>query len=256
MIDTHCHLYFDEFNSDRSEVIDRARKARVTRLIQIGIDPESNRKALDLANQSDNIYAAIGLHPHIAMEANQSVYNSMRDLLGSSKKIVGVGEIGLDYAKSKAPKEKQIEVFETAAELGASKDMPLVIHSRQAYRDTIKVLYKIRNKYPNLKAVFHCFTYDKTGAEACVDMGFYLSFTGAITYPGSKALREAVKYVPMDRFFIETDSPYLAPQPKRGKRNEPSYLVYLAEEIARIKGVQVSDIEEISERNALIFFGI
>lgn len=255
LVDTHCHLFLDAFDADRAEVFARARKAGVRAFINVGIDEGSSRAAIRLAASEPDVWATVGLHPHSAHEADHSIYGRLEQL-AVSPRVVGVGECGLDYVKSPAPKERQHEVFSQMIGVAGRRNLPLVVHSREAFADTLSLLAQGKRTYKGLKAVFHCFSYDAAAMRLVMDAGFFVSFTANVTFPNARAVREAAKEVPLDRFLIETDAPYLAPQAVRGKRNEPAYLEHLVAEIGRLKGITAAQAAEASTRNAAAFFGL
>lgn len=257
LVDTHCHLYFEQFDADRDEVFAAARREGVRAFVNVGIDEPTSRAALKLAVSRPDTYATVGLHPHSAEGADDALFRRLEAITQESKRVVAVGECGLDYFKSTAPREEQARVFSRMAALAAGRNLPLVVHSRDAFKDTLGVLAeaeKQNGKKP--KAVFHCFSYDAEALAEAIERGFLVSFTANVTFPSAVPLREAVRRVPMDRFFIETDAPYLAPQPKRGKRNEPAFLPILVRTIAELKGAAEREVEDASSRNAEKFFGI
>lgn len=254
LIDSHCHLYFHHYDQDRKKILDKARSAGVRAFINVGIDEATSQAAIALAESEEDIYATVGLHPHSAHDAESFSVDRLESLANSSARVVAIGEIGLDYVKSKASPQKQREVFLSMIRMAHRVKLPIVIHSRNSLSDTLKVLKEVVPEFPDLKAVFHCFSYDGSGLLKVLDMGFHVSFTCNVTFPNAHEVKEAARLVPMDRFMIETDSPYLAPQAFRGSRNEPSYLMHLVETLAHLKSVVPSQIEESSSKNSVSFF--
>lgn len=247
-IDTHAHLNFPEFQNDLPEVIARAQAARVETIINIALDDNALKHSLRLANEfPDYVFTAAGLHPHEASEWNDNSYNSFKELL-AAKKIIAIGETGLDYFYKSSPVEKQQEVFRHFLRLGQEADRPVIIHSRDAAEDTINILRQ--EDQGKLKGVLHCFAGDKALAEAALEMGLYISFTGNLTFPKAEIIRQAAKDIPLERIMIETDCPFLSPQEYRGKRNEPSYVIKVAEKIAEIKALSLEEVAIATTRNA------
>lgn len=251
LIDTHAHLDFPEFDKDRDEVIKRAGLAGVEYIVNIGSSLRGSERSLELAKRYANIYAAIGIHPHEADRFDKDTGGSIRKLASGSK-VVAIGEIGLDYYKNFSRRENQLSLF--ASLIGIAKELvlPLVIHSRNADGDTLKIL---KSTLP-LKAVVHCFSGSEDFLKACLDLGFFVSFTCNVTYKKADDLRERLKLAPLNQLFLETDAPYLAPQQLRGRRNEPANVKILAEEVARIKGIGVDEVAAVTSANAKRFFNI
>jgi TatD DNase family protein len=251
LIDTHCHLEMDEFDPDREAVIQRAKDANIEAIITIGSDLEGNKGAIELSERFDFIYATVGIHPHNAKDFTDDIFLKLRDW-SSREKVVGIGEIGLDYHYENSPKEIQKEVFKRQLALAGETGLPVVIHSREAKKDTLDI---IKESGIN-KGVLHCFSGDMDMAEMAMSMGFYISMAGPVTFKNAKKPREIAKAIPDDYLLIETDSPYLTPELFRGKRNEPSYLVHIAKMIAELRGVSTEDIARITTLNAKRLFSI
>ena len=251
LIDTHCHLDFPEFDEDRDEVIRRAKSAGIGYIINIGSSLSGSKKALELSRQYDFIYATIGLHPHEADKFDDEVRASIEKLVREDK-VVAIGETGLDYYKNYSKTENQKALFRYLVQLAKDSGLPLVIHNRQAQDDTLKIL----NEVMPMKAVVHCFSGDENFLKKCLDSGFFISFTCNITYKKAKDLRALVKSTPLNRLMLETDAPFLPPEGFRGKRNEPAYVKFLAEEIARIKEVGFGEVDRITTDNARRFFNL
>lgn len=267
MIDTHVHLDFKEFDSDRTETIKRFFDAGGEKMINVGCDLASSLRSVELARTNKNIFASIGVHPHDVEKLDKAAMEKLKELI-IEKKVVAVGEIGLDFFRDLSPREIQAEAFKAQLELAEKYNKPVIIHCREAYVDLIDILksYKING----WRGVTHCFLGSWPIAEELIRLGFYLGFTGAITYPKKRLLKDplglnfniepeifkVIKNTPLDRILIETDCPYLAPVPSRGKRNEPSYVRYVAEKIAELKGITVEEVEKATSENATKLFGI
>ena len=261
LIDTHCHLDFEDFDRDRDEVIDRARGADVSAIINVASSIEGTRRSIELSRQYDIIYASIGIHPHEAKSVTDKVMDDFRGLASgrahlsvpyNSNKIVAVGEVGLDYYRNLSPKDEQIAAFKKFIHLADELNLPLIVHSREALDDTIKTL-KAENK-GRIHGVMHCFSGDKDFLKSCLSLGLYISFTCNLTFKNAEALRQTAKLVPTDRLLLETDAPFLAPQEFRGKRNEPSYLTSLVNVWSELLGLSKEDIARITTHNANALF--
>ncbi len=250
-IDTHCHLEMDEFNLDRNEVIERAKNAGIEAVITIGSDLKGNKGALELSEKYDSVYAAVGFHPHDAKDFTEEIYRKLKEWT-AKEKVVAIGEIGLDYHYDNSPREVQREVFKLQLSLAKETGLPVVIHSREAKKDTLEIVKESGID----KGVFHCFSGDMDMAEKVMAMGFHISIAGPVTFKNAKKLVEIAKSIPDDYLLIETDAPYLAPEPFRGKRNEPSYLVYTARKIAELRGISMDDLARITTLNAKRLFRI
>jgi TatD DNase family protein len=261
-IDTHAHLDDARFANDRDEVVARAKDAGVKTIVTVGCW-ESARgfgPVADLLRSHPDVYAALGVHPHEAASVvDETPYGLIRDLASggvgtANGRVVAIGETGLDYRYRKSPPEAQREVFRRHVRLARELNLPLIVHSRDADEETLDILAD--EGLPEAGGVLHCFTGTIGMARKAVDMGMYLSFTGIVTFPDAGPLREAVKATPVEKMLIETDCPYLAPVPERGKRNEPSFIVHTAKAIAGIKGVSAEDIGRVTTLNAEELFGI
>ncbi len=253
LIDTHAHLEMREFNDDREDVIKRAREAGVEYIVTIGTTIESSRDAVMLADKYDFIYAAIGIHPHEVRDILHPAYEILRHF-AQHKKVVAYGEIGLDYHYEHSSRTDQKRKFRDMLREARELELPVIIHDRDAHEDTMQILSEEWS--PDLGGVMHCFSGDAAMAERLIEMGFSLSIAGPVTFPKAEALREVVRQIPIEHLLIETDSPYLAPQPVRGKRNEPAYVRHTAEAIAKIKGLSFDDVARITSFNAMQLFGI
>lgn len=243
MIDTHCHLDMLKTEEDLKESVEK-----LDFLLTIGCDKEEIKKAVELANKYENVYASIGFHPYDIKDITDKDLEELKDTIQKEKKVIAVGEFGLDYYRDYTPKDKQKYFFERQIEIATQLNLPIIIHSREAPRDTEKILEKYA-PYP-ASGIIHCFGGDMQMMEKCVDMGFYISFAGNITYPKAENLREIAKKVPLNRLLLETDSPFLAPQKKRGKPNKPSYIYYTRDFVANLLGLTPEELEKITDQNA------
>ena len=253
LIDTHAHLEMREFGDDREDVIQRARDAGLDYIITIGTTIESSRDAVLLADKYDFIYAAIGIHPHEVKDILHPAYEVLRHF-AQHKKVVAYGEIGLDYHYEHSPRTDQKRKFRDMLREARELDLPVIIHDREAHDDTLQILSEEWS--PDLGGVMHCFSGDIAMARKVIEMGFSISIAGPVTFPKAVALREVVKQIPIEHLLVETDSPYLAPQPMRGKRNEPAFVRHTAEMIAEVKGLSFEDVGRITSFNAMQLFGI
>lgn len=255
LIDTHCHLAGDEFVEDLDAVIARAREAGLTRAVCIldALSGVERSRATDLRARWSAVQFAIGVHPHhaarIAAGDVASTLTAALDDVGA----VALGEIGLDYHYDFAPPEQQREVFAAQVAVAVARDVPIVIHTREADADTLAVLDAAGQG--RARGVFHCFTGDQALAEAAVARGFHVSFSGIVTFPRAEALRDVARWVPADRWIVETDSPYLAPAPKRGGRNEPARVARVLEVVAEVRGLDVEEAARQAMANAVAVFG-
>jgi len=250
LIDTHAHLNMPDY-TDLSEVLTRAEQADVKIIINVSFDLAASQKSLQLAQDIDNIYAAIGIHPHDAETVNDETLKFLKEK-SSLPKVVAIGETGLDYYKNLSPKEAQKEAFRKQLALAQEVNLPVIVHSRDAHKDSFLIL-KEENK-GNLRGVMHCYAAGLEYLQDFIDLGFYFSFGGPVTYPKANDLRETVKAVPLERLLLETDSPYLTPQAYRGKRNEPAYLKLTAEKIAEVKGISYEELAFQTTKNARALF--
>ena len=238
-IDSHAHLDMETFDQDREEVIARAFQRGVTKIITIGIDLESSRRALSLAQAHDRIWATIGIHPHDAKERTEQDLSRLAEL-ALEPRVVAVGETGLDFFRNLSPKEDQKDCFRKMIRLARETALPLVIHDRQAHEEVLTILRE--EKAGEIGGIFHCFSGDWDMAKRCLDLNFFISITGAITFKKGTVLEEVVRRAPLASLLIETDAPYLTPDPYRGKRNEPAYLAYTADYLARIRNMSLPEL--------------
>lgn len=249
IIDTHCHL--DMFDEDTDAIIRRARDAGIEAIITIGSDLESNIKNLAISEKYDLVYAAVGIHPHDAKDFTDDIYNQLKAWAEGGGKVVAIGETGLDYHYDHSPREIQKDLFRRHLGLARKTELPVLVHSREAKNDTLEILRESGIS----KGALHCFSGDMDMAERAMEMGFYISIAGPVTFKNSKRLLEVAKEIPDDYLLIETDAPYLAPEPMRGKRNEPSYIAHTARRLAELREVSYEDIERITTVNARRLLG-
>jgi TatD DNase family protein len=251
IFDSHCHLFLEDFDGDRDEVYSRAKEAGVTRLINVGLDVPTTLLALEHAGKGKGFYASAGLHPHNASSFSKEVLEELVSLCKEDK-IVGFGEIGLDFYRNHSPKEDQIKAFRELLNGAIRAQKPAIIHTRDAHADTLAML---KDAGSGLKgALIHCFTGTAKEAEDYLEIGASISIPGVVTFKKAQSLRDAVRIIPKERLLIETDSPYLAPQPFRGKRNEPSYLKYHLEILCEVLGMSLEETASLTARNAMRFF--
>jgi TatD DNase family protein len=246
LIDTHTHLHLQQFDHDRAETLERAAMVGVARMIEIGYDIASSQAAIALAEEHTEIFAVVGIQPNHAIEAPDGWLEQIRQL-ASHPKVVAIGEIGLDYYWNKAPAELQASVFRAQLGLARDLDLPVVIHSRDAQEDTIQIL---RNAARGQPGIMHSFSGDWAYAEACLEVGFLLSFSGPVTFTKAAALHEVARRVPAQSMLTETDCPFLAPHPRRGKRNEPAHVRLVVEQLARLRNQTSETIAETVWANA------
>lgn len=260
LVDSHCHLDSPQFTRDRAQVVERARLALVRSIVVPGVELQSSRAAVGLAQEYREIVAAVGVHPHEAKTVDQSTLIALRALAGQAQ-VVAVGEIGLDYYRDLSPREAQRQAFQAQLELAAELGLPVIVHDREAHADVLAMLrdWHVGLSDPVLQAcpgVLHSFSGDTVLAEHITAMGFRLGISGPVTYPNAEKTRAVVRTVPLDHLLIETDAPYLAPQARRGKRNEPAYVRYVAEAIAETRAIPVEQVIEQTTRNANRLFGL
>lgn len=252
-IDSHAHLDDERFDDDRETVIKNLKTDQIDIVINIGADIASSKSTLNLAQTYDNIYSVVGVHPHSVSELVGVGLDEI-EKLARDEKTVAIGEIGLDYYYENSPKQLQKEYFIEQIRLAKKLDLPIVIHSREAVKDTLDIIKS--EKSSNLRGVMHCFSSSVEIAKEYVKLGFYIAIGGVVTFKNARVTKEVAKYVPLESLLIETDCPYLAPEPFRGKRNEPKYIKYTAEEIAKIKEVDLEEIAKITSANAKKLFEI
>lgn len=257
LVDTHAHLDGPRFAADLDAVLERATAAGVHTIITVACDLESSQASVALArsyaHRSPQIYASVGVHPHEAHTLTPQTLEQLHQLAGHEK-VVAIGETGLDYFRNRSPHELQQQAFRQQIQLARQCGKPVIVHARDAHADVLEIMRSAGAH--ECGGVLHCFSGDLQVAQACLDMGFYLSFAGNITYPKSEELRDVVRNIPLERILVETDCPYLTPQSMRGKRNEPAYTVETAAKIAELRGLTLHDIARITSLNAYKLFGV
>ncbi|MFC1615640.1 TatD family hydrolase [Patescibacteria group bacterium] len=253
-IDTHAHLTFDEYKEDLDRVVEKMLSFGVKKVINNGYDIESSKQAVELANKYDCMYAALGLHPYDAEEVSDDLMKEWENLIKENKKIVAIGETGLDYYKAEVSKEKQQESFRKHLELAKRTGLPVVVHNRKANEDCVRIIDEVFGDSLSVDIVFHCFGSDRDFATKLWNKGIFTSFTGIITFRNAEEMRDMILRVPDELFFLETDCPYLSPEGHRSKRNEPAFLVDIAHTIAEVKRISIEDVEKLTTNNALRFF--
>jgi TatD DNase family protein len=253
LIDSHAHLEMKDFDRDRDRVIARALEAGVGYILTVGTTIAEIEKALRIAEEHPSVYVALGIHPHEVKDIGAGDYDALRKF-SRGKKVVAFGEIGLDFFRNHSPREVQLTRFRELLGVGLDLRLPIVIHERDAHEETLRILEEEKNG--SWSGVFHCFSGDPEMAQKVIRMGFYLSIPGTVTFKKSAVQQEVVKRIPLEHILLETDCPYLAPEPYRGKRNEPAYLRKTAEKVAELKGLSFEDVARITSLNAKLLFGI
>jgi len=252
LFDTHAHLDFARFDRDRDEVIDRAKRAGLINILTVGADLSSSRRAIKLAKHYKGIVASVGLHPHDASQFDQEVAREIKEL-AQEEEVKAIGETGLDYHYDNSPREEQRKAFRSQLRLANMLNKPVIIHSREAEEDTLAIL---KEEAQNLPGVIHCYSSSSEMAQEVIALGFHLGFTGLLTFKNLSWLREIASQTPVDKILLETDCPYMAPEPKRGKRNEPAFVTHVAEVMADCHGIPVSELAEITTENGLELFAL
>jgi TatD DNase family protein len=267
-IDSHAHLFFKDFKDDLEVVLGRAKTTGIDYIVNPGTDLETSKESVDLARSHKEIYAAVGFHPHDASKANTETLAEI-ERLSYERKVVAIGEIGLDYHYNFSPPEQQREVFATQIEIAVRRNLPIIIHSREAEPDTVSIVERALINNPDWmnndgtmspRGVFHCFPGDEAMARKVIGWGFFISIPGPVTFSSKpnkpNTMAEVVGAIPLEHILLETDSPYLTPVPHRGKRNEPSNIPLIAKKIAEIKGVPEEEVGTITSQNVRRLFGI
>lgn len=255
LTDSHAHIQGQEYLRDLDGVLERARQAGVEKIIVVGGagDLSTNDAAVRLAQSSPMLFATVGLHPHDAKDIGESDFEHLRELLAEPR-VVAVGETGLDFYYEHSPRRTQMDLFSRFIHLARETKLPLVVHNRNSDTEVAELL-RLEGK-GELRGVIHCFTGNYETARRFLDLGFFLSFGGILTFKNAASLREAARRVPLDRVLIETDSPYLTPVPHRGKRNEPAFVRFVAEAVAAVRGIALETVAQATSRNARELFGI
>ncbi|WP_335872085.1 TatD family hydrolase [Bacillus sp. 2205SS5-2] len=253
LFDTHVHLNVDQFNDDLEEVVQRAKEAGVEKMVVVGFDRPTIERAIELVNTYAHLYASIGWHPVDAVDMKDEDLDWIKQL-SSHPKVVALGEMGLDYHWDKSPAAIQKEVFRKQIRLAKEVKLPIVIHNREATQDIVDILKE--EEACEVGGIMHCYSGSVEIAKACIDMNFFISLGGPVTFKNAKKPKEVAKEIPLESLLIETDCPYLAPHPYRGKRNEPAFVKLVAEEIAQLKGISVEEVEHATMENAKKIFQI
>ncbi len=254
LIDTHCHLTFDPFTDQIEQVLRRSREAGVTSCITVGTTLEDSQKAIELAERHDNLYATVAVHPHEAKTVTDKTMAQL-ETLAQSEKVVAVGETGLDFHYDFSTPEQQKEAFTRHLELAADLNLPVIIHSREAFDETLTIMNEFQSTLP--KVVFHCFSGSAEQAKILLDKGWYISFTGVVTFKNAEKTRDAAKIVPLDRLMLETDCPYMSPEPMRKQKvNEPALLIHTARFLAELKDLDFTDFARAVTATTKNFFAL
>jgi TatD DNase family protein len=254
LVDSHAHLDSKPYATDLDAVIERARDNGIGHILTVGCDLESSRASVDLALRYPNVYASVGIHPHDASTVDDATIDELARMIESVDKVVAVGETGLDFYRDRSPRDRQQASFRRHIQLAKDSGKPLIIHDRDAHDDVVRIMQE--EHAAEIGGVLHCFSGDLAMARKCMEMGFYISFAGPLTYPKNDALRSIAQALPIDVMLVETDCPYLSPQGWRGKRCEPAYVRATAEKLAEVKGLTLEDVARITSLNAWRLFGI
>lgn len=254
LFDSHAHLNDERFDEDREELINSLKAKGVDLVLNPGACIETSKSSVELANKYDFIYAAVGVHPHDVGEMTEDDIETLRKLSLENEKVKAIGEIGLDYYYDNSPREIQKKWFKRQIELANELKLPIIIHDRDAHGDTFEIIKN--TKSPEIGCVLHCYSGNVELAKEYVKMGCYISIPGTVTFKNNKKTREVAKEIPLEYLLIETDSPYMAPEPHRGKRNDPSLVQFVADKIAQEKGISYEQVCEATKENAKRFFNI
>lgn len=252
IVDSHCHIDDEKFNLDRDNIIDRFEEDNLDFLVDPAIDVKSSTEIIELAKKHKRVYGAVGIHPHEVEDVTDEDIEKIYEL-SFSDKVVAIGEIGLDYYYDNSPREKQKEVLRKQLEIAKKRKLPVIIHTRDSMGDTYDILSEFKGE---VVGVMHCYTGSLEMARRFMDLGYYISISGAVTFKNAVNVREMAKNIPLEYLMVETDSPYLTPEPNRGKRNEPKYVYYVAEKIAELKEMEVKDLIYHTNSNARNLFSI
>jgi len=248
LIDSHAHLEMPEFKKDLEAVIQRAKESGIEYIFTVGTEEKDWKRALEIADSHPSIYAILGVHPHNAKEINDRTYPMLRELCLNGK-VRAFGEIGLDFFRNLSPRDVQLKRFREQIGLAKELELPVVIHDREAHQETLEILKSERAG--ECGGIIHCFSGDYEMAKTCMDMGFYISVPGSITFKNAEGFREVVRRIPLESLLVETDAPFLTPEPFRGKRNEPSYVRYTAQRVAEVKNISFEKMAEVTTQNAM-----
>lgn len=253
LIDTHVHLNDEQYEQDIDQVIQRALDAGVERMVVVGFDRPTINRAMELAEKHSFIYAVVGWHPVDAIDCTEEDLNWIEEL-AAHPKVVGIGETGLDYHWDKSPKEVQQELFRKQIRLAQRVDLPIIIHNRDATADVVQILQEEEAGITG--GIMHCFSGSVETAKQCMEMNFMISLGGPVTFKNAKMPKQVATEIPLEYLLVETDAPYLAPHPHRGKRNEPAFVALVAEQIAELKGISLEEVEKTTTQNAMKLFSI
>jgi TatD DNase family protein len=251
LIDSHSHLEMPEFRRDLTDVIQRAKASGVEYIFTVGTEKKDWNRAIEIAHSHPSVYVILGVHPHNAREIDEETYPTLRKLCADDK-VRAYGEIGLDFYRNLSPRDIQLKRFREQIQFARELGLPIVVHDREAHKETLEILKS--EKAEEYGGVIHCFSGDYEMAKACIEMGFFISIPGSITFKSAERFQEVVKQIPLESLLIETDAPFLAPVPFRGKRNEPSYVRYTAQKVAEIKKVSFEKLAEVTTENALLVY--
>lgn len=252
IVDSHCHIDDEKFNIDRDEIISNFEEDKVDFLVNPAIDVQSSERILKLAEKNKSIYVAVGIHPHEVENVTDEDIKKIEEL-SYSNKVVAIGEIGLDYYYDNSPREKQKEVLRKQMEIAKKRKLPVIIHTRDSMGDTYDILSEYKGE---VVGVMHCYTGSLEMAKRFMELGYYISISGAVTFKNAVNVREMAKNIPLEYLMVETDSPYLTPEPNRGKRNEPKYVKFVAEKVAELKEMELNDLVYYTNSNARNLFAI
>jgi len=248
LVDSHAHLEMPDFRKDLEQVIQRAKESTIGYIFTVGTEKKDWKRALEIADLHPSIYAILGVHPHNVKEIEDRTYPTLRELCRNGK-VKAYGEIGLDFYRNLSPRDIQLRRFREQIGLAKELGLPIVVHDREAHQETLEILKSEHAE--ECGGIIHCFSGDYEMAKTCMDMGFYISVPGSITFKNAEGFREIVKRIPLESLLVETDAPFLTPEPFRGKRNEPSYVRYTAQKVAEIKKVSLEKVAEVTTENAL-----
>lgn len=253
IFDTHAHLDDPKYDVDREEMLARAQAAGIGLILNVGYDLASSQRSIDLADQYDFIYAGVGVHPHDAQVVDEAALDQLRQM-AKHPKVVALGEIGLDYYYDNSPREAQRQVFKQQVELAIELQLPIIVHDRDAHGEVMEILRAAAGRLPG--GVLHCFSGSYEMAMECIKLGLYVSFAGPVTFKNAAKLKDIATRVPLDRMLIETDAPYLTPEPYRGKRNESAHVAQVAQVIAELRGITVAELAQQTTQNGQRLFSI
>lgn len=249
MIDTHSHINFDEYMENFDYLLEEMKQEEIEKVIIPGVEPSTFDEIIQLCTKDEMLYCAIGIHPSEFETYNDDVKKRIYELC-NNKKVVAIGEIGLDYHYCPETKEEQKNILRKQLKIAEELNLPVLIHDREAHQDCFDIV----SKYDLSSVIFHCFSGDKDFALKCVEKGYYIAIGGVVTFKNAKDLKEVATCIPLDKLLLETDAPYLTPVPYRGKRNSPKYLKYIAQEIADLRGISIEEVKEITTQNAKRIF--